>query len=254
MDKTENKDKSIIKKKHPILKMFLFIIIIYLVIALYKFIALTLINDIGQSFYEESYSITEKVESYDNSVSITPDVTERYIIKIKNRLIERIYDRNGRADNPFDITYVEIEKKQASNFHLDQEKQKYIVSDRLAGLSDEEKAEYFEDINSCKSFKDIAAIDYSFGGKLAVALNPLTFVNGVNNTIYIAIPFESTIKMKFNNDFLLTETIIKQWGTDKKVVCNISYDYVPDHFTNMKIQNPFGTYKNQFEYDENYWK
>ena len=126
MDKTENKDKSIIKKKHPILKMFLFIIIIYLVIALYKFIALTLINDIGQSFYEESYSITEKVESYDNSVSITPDVTERYIIKIKNRLIERIYDRNGRADNPFDITYVEIEKKQASNFHLDQEKQKYI--------------------------------------------------------------------------------------------------------------------------------
>ena len=37
-------------------------------------------------------------------------------------------------------------------------------------------------------------------------------------------------------------------------VCNISYDYVPDHFTNMKIQNPFGTYKNQFEYDENYWK
>ena len=60
--------------------------------------------------------------------------------------------------------------------------------------------------------------------------------------------------MKFNNDFLLTETIIKQWGTDKKVVCNISYDYVPDHFTNMKIQNPFGTYKNQFEYDENYWK
>jgi transcriptional regulator with XRE-family HTH domain len=128
------------KKKHPLLRLFLIIVIIYFVISLYKFIALTLINDIGQSFYEESYSITEKVESYDNSISLDPNVTELYIIKIKNRLIKRLYDRNGRADNPFDITYVEIEKKQASNFRFDQEKQKYIVSDRLAGLSEEEKA------------------------------------------------------------------------------------------------------------------
>ena len=74
-----------------------------------------------------------------------------------------------------------------------------------------------------------------------MSFSPFSIVNIFTKRITIIDPFKAKAIYEYNNDYLLTHTIIKDLQTEKTYETNISYDYVQGHFTNQKIENPLNS-------------
>lgn len=230
------------KKKHLFIKVLVVILIIYLAISLYKFIALTVMNNIGNSFSEESYEIMFNHKS-DNGTEEGSITTHSNYLKIKEKAVEKTY--SGDAEKPDHITYIDMDKKERYDISYNQEDEKYILdSDNNVFTTDEEKENYYEEYKNLESFKLHAGVNKNkLGYRINMALNPFIRVNIFSKKVVVHIPFNYKVAYEYNDDYLLTRVRIDNYNLKNSFEDNISYDYVPEHFNNREIKNPMEEYK-----------
>ena len=221
------------KKKYLFLKMLLFLLIIYFVISLYKFIALTIINNIGYSFNESSYNIMICQKS-----SEFPQEFNTNILKVNNKVLEK---SGSSKDKPHRVEYLDLENKE--RYELVLEDDEYILIGDARDLGNEEDINnYFNSYANLQYFRSIAGNNkYSFSDKLKMSVNPFILVNIFSKKVTIINPFNVKAIYEYNNDCLLNHTIIKNTQTGNIYETTISYDYVQEHFENLIIENPLNS-------------
>lgn len=226
------------KKKHIFLKVIMVIFIIYFTICIIKFILITRQVLITNSINEENYLIHKLIVNTDDAF---PDKTlyiNMFIEKIDDRYIMKIYNTMDGLGNPANITYMELDNKKAYQLDFDGKNNKYVVSNIVEGYSEEKKEEFFTFYNSSDALKESSKMNYNIGERLLNSIDPFLFINPVNKTITKIVPFKTIAEYDYSEDYLMSRIFMKDLLTDKKSEWSISYDYVPEHFENKKIENP----------------
>ena len=240
INEKENKPQEDVKpkKKHIFLKVIIIICIIYFIICVTKFILLTRQVLITNSINEENYSIHKFIVNTDDAFPDKSLYINMFIEKIDNRYIMKIYNTIDALGNPSIITYMELDNKKAYQLDLDGNTNKYVVSNIVEEYSEEKKEEFFKDYNSSKALKESSKMNFIIGERLLNSIDPFLFINPFNKTITKIVPFKTIAEYDYNEDYLMSRIFIKDLLTDKKSEWSISYDYVPEHFENKKIENP----------------
>lgn len=236
--KASNNKKEEKIKKHIWLKILIVLLIIYLAIAIYKYIAISIMNNIGNSFSEQSYEIMFRHKTTDNNEESDKIINSNYL-KIKNKAIEKTYTGDD-LDKPNHIVYLDMDQKERYEITYDEENEKYILlSDVKSFGNEEEVEEYFKSYSDLNSFKSYAGVNkYKFGYKLNMALNPFVMINIFSKKVLVYVPFEYKVVYEYNNDYLLTKVALNNFNLNNSFEDTISYDYVPEHFENREISNP----------------
>lgn len=222
------------KKDYKVIKIIIVLLIIYLAISIYKFIALSIMNKIGSDFSETSYNIMIHRSSSEFSEAFNNN-----ILKVNNKVLEKSYSSN--PNRPHRVEYIDIEKRERYEIVLEDEKYFLIGSTEDLG-NEEEINNYFNSFENSNYFRDIAGnYKYSFSEKLKMSFNPFSIVNIFSKRITIIDPFKTKAVYEYNNDYLLIHTTIKDLQTEKIYETTISYDYVQEHFANQKIENPLNS-------------
>ena len=240
INEKENKPQEDVKpkKKHIFLKVIIIICIIYFIICVIKLILLTRQVLITNSINEKNYFIHKLIVNTDDAL---PDKTlyiNMYIEKNDNRYIMKIYNTIDGLGKPGNITYMELDNKKAYQLDLDGKTNKYVVSNIVEGYSEEKKEEFFKFYNSSEALKESSRINYNIIERLLNSIDPFLFINPFNKTITKIVPFKTIVEYDYNEDYLMSRIFMKDFLTDKKSEWSISYDYVPEHFENKKIENP----------------
>lgn len=235
---SENVEAIKSNKKHKLLKVIAIIIIIYFVIFAFKFILLTRHEIIIDNFSEYNYNIMESIIAHDDTLPENPSFINVNITKIGNKYIETQYNTQDCSGNPSRITYVELDKKVSYQMIYDQNINKYVVDDGLIGYTEEEKNEYFNNLEDSNPIKNLSNMNKNIKIRLLNSINPFVFVNPFTKTILCIAPFNGTYKYEYNNDYLISRILIKIYGTNRSSEWTFSYDYVPGHFENREIKNP----------------
>lgn len=240
INEKENKPQEDVKpkKKHIFLKILMVICIIYFIICVTKFILLTRQVLITNSINEENYSIHKFIVNTDDAFPDKSLYINMFIEKIDNRYIMKIYNTLDALGNPSIITYMELDNKKAYQLDLDGNTNKYVVSNIVEEYSEERKKEFFKDYNSSGALKESSKMNFIIGERLLNSIDPFLFINPFNKTITKIVPFKTIAEYNYNEDYLTSRIFIKDLITDKKSEWSISYDYVPEHFENKKIENP----------------
>ena len=240
INEKENKPQEDVKpkKKHIFLKVIIIICIIYFIICVTKFILLTRQVLITNSINEENYSIHKFIVNTDDAFPDKSLYINMFIEKIDNRYIMKIYNTLDALGNPSIITYMELDNKKAYQLDLDGNTNKYVMSNIIEGYSEEKKEEFFKDYNSSEALKESSKMNFIIGERLLNSIDPFLFINPFNKTITKIVPFKTIAEYDYNEDYLMSRIFIKDLLTDKKSEWSISYDYVPEHFENKKIENP----------------
>lgn len=237
--------KSKTHKKHPILKFLLVILIIYLLICIYKFIALYRYYKIADSFSEENYSMFECF-SYNNENMLYHSTT-----KIGNKILETtqspIKDEYTPCDAegniiPHRFEIKDWDKNIVYELVYNYEDGTYVYSDMRPNAESED--DFIENYlcknkNLIKEYT-ISQIPSDFKSIFLASINPLYNVVVHSNTIYIKY-LEAENKLTLSEDGLLTGIYLKTEFNGNTSV-TISYDYVPGHFTGREIKDPIETY------------
>lgn len=226
------------KKKHIFLKVIMVIFIIYFIICVLKFILLTRQVLITNSINEDNYLIHKLIVNTDDAF---PDKTlyiNMFIEKNDNRYIMKIYNTIDGLGNPANITYMELDNKKAYQLDFNGKTNKYVVSNIVEGFSEEKKEEFFKDYNSSYALKESSKMNFIIGERLLNSIDPFLVINPFNKTITKIVPFKTIAEYDYSEDYLISRIFMKDLLTDKKSEWSISYDYVPEHFENKKIENP----------------
>ena len=239
-EEKENKLQEDIKpkKKHIFLKVIMVIFIIYFIICVLKFILLTRQVLITNSINEDNYLIHKLIVNTDDAF---PDKTlyiNMFIEKNDNRYIMKIYNTIDGLGNPANITYMELDNKKAYQLDFNGKTNKYVVSNIVEGFSEEKKEDFFRFYNSSDALKESSQMNFIIGERLLNSIDPFFFINPFNKTITKIVPFKTIVEYDYNEDSLISRIFMKDLLTDKKSEWSISYDYVPEHFENKKIENP----------------
>ena len=203
--KVINKESN---KKHKILKVIAIIIIIYFVVFAFKFILFTRHELIIDSFSENNYTIMESIINHDDTLPENPSYINVNITKIGNRYIETQYNTQDCSGNPSRITYIELDKKVSYQMIYDQNINKYVVDDGLIGYTEEEKNEYFNNLEDSNPIKNLSNMNKNIKIRLLNSINPFVFVNPFTKTILCIAPFNGTYKYEYNNDYLISRILI----------------------------------------------
>ena len=249
--KDNNEEAKPTKKKHIILKVILVILAIYGIISLLKFILLTRHHLIVDSFNEESYVVSEQIVMYDEEAPVNPSYIYVYVKKDGDKYIEEQYHEMSEDALPFDITYVDFSENKAYDLIYEEEVGKYYVSDKMKSYPEKDKEAFWEGLKDCTPVKRITNIPDDLKLRLMYSLNPFIFYNPFSKTLLINIPFNFTQKSQYNGDYLMTNTIIKAWGYNRRAVYSVGYDYVPGHFDGNRVENPFEEYKDLIVFENN---
>ena len=240
INEKENKPQEDVKpkKKHIFLKVIIIICIIYFIICVIKLILLTRQVLITNSINEKNYFIHKLIVNTDDAL---PDKTlyiNMYIEKNDNRYIMKIYNTIDGLGKPGNITYMELDNKKAYQLDLDGKTNKYVVSNIVEGYSEEKKEEFFKFYNSSDALKESSQMNKNIIERLLNSIDLFLFINPFNKTITKIVPFKTIAEYDYNEDYLTSRIFMKDFLTDKKSEWSISYDYVPEHFENKKIENP----------------
>jgi len=224
-------------KKSIIFKIIMILIVIYLVSIVYKFSILTVWNNIGQSFNEENYSFTINMMGNNNLSDILSHAM--YItLKIGDKILEEAII-NNEYSKPVSVTYTDVSSKELVFLSLDRETGKYrIEKEKEKFENEQEKEKWYKTHKDGNLLKSYGCVLDDFGTRILYSINPFNFVEVFSKTIVVNVPFEYTIKQKLNNDYLLSTSLVKEWGTNTTIKTSYSYDYVQDHFNTQKVENP----------------
>ncbi len=224
-------------KKSIVFKIIMILFVIYLISIVYKFSILTVWNNIGQSFNEENYSFTINMIGNNNLSNISSHAM--YItLKIGDKILEEAII-NNEYSKPASVTYTDLSKQELVFLSLDRETGKYrIEKEKERFENEQEKEKWFKTHKDGNLLKSHGCVLDDFGTRILYSINPFNFVEAFSKTIVVNVPFEATIKQKFNNDYLLSSSLVKEWGTNTTIMTSNSYDYVQDHFNTQKVENP----------------
>lgn len=243
----ENKNVKI-KKKHPILKVIIALLIIYFLICTYKFIALFRFYKIADSFSEENYSMYQETKY--NGETIFEYYTKKIGNKIINEATNSFAGENALVNEfgeviPYDIEYIDQDKDICFKLtHLD-DMDKWLYGDRRKNAETEEDWNDImcRDINLVKDFT-LDLIPSDFKDILLYSINPFSSVSIKKREIYVNNLNRFKLRILLNQDCLI-ERYTWQSEFDGSMDLNLSYNYVPEHFIGKEIENPLEKYKDK---------
>lgn len=237
----ENYSKPKQKKKHILLKIIFVIALIYALISIYKYIAMTVIINKGQSACKEDYAVVTILFTNDpHFVDLSDGMISKYI-KADTRILETVTLRNN--ENPNYIRFLDLEKKTDTHLNYDEIQNKYVVTDGNKGLLQDQIDKQFEAYSSLDNFKNIAGIGkLPIGYKLKIAFSPFTYISLISNRMVMFVPFERTIISEFNHDGLISKNMVKDYGTGIYRTVQYSYDFL-NATKQMNIYDEDGNFK-----------
>lgn len=240
------------KHKHKVVLKIIFIIfLLYLLICIYKFIAFYRFFSIANSFSEENYWMIQNFEMSSNEL-ITINIT-----KVGNKILQKSYslensemitDENGNII-PYEISFTDIDKKISYQLNYDKNKNMYIYHDRKKDMINDEEIEgLFVDENIIKE-NTLAIIPSGFKEIFLASIDPRYYYVSISNRQFKSFSFSNNVKIKvqLNNDYLV-ESIHHKFEYNGSMLKTFSYDYVQDHFDEIKA--PHEEYSDKILYHE----
>lgn len=245
--KNENTNAKI-KKKHPILKTMIIILVIYFLICVYKFIALFRFYKIADSFSEENYSMYRETKR--NGEIIFEYSTKKIGNKIINESTNSFAGEEALVNEfgetiPYDIEYIDQDKDICFKLtHLD-DMDKWLYGDRRENAETEEDWNNImcRDINLIKDFT-LDLIPSDFKEILLYSINPFSSVSITKREICVNNLNKFKLRILLTQDCLI-ERYTWQSEFDGSMDINLSYNYVPEHFVGKEIENPIEKYKDK---------
>lgn len=217
------------------LKVVVILVLIYLLICVYKFVAFYRFYLIANSFSEENYSqycsLTTLNHVYNENISF--DTT-----RVGNQKMVTSFDYKEANPIPYEIEFTDFEKRICYKLHYDEERKGYVYRDRKEDMISEEEIEgLFREENIVKE-NTLSAIPSGFKEIFLASIDPRYYYVSIKNRQFRGISFENDLKMKvqLNNDYLV-ESIDQKFEYGGMVHWNYNYDYVPGHFGD-EIRDP----------------
>lgn len=240
--------------KHKVIVKVIFVIfLLYLIICVYKFVAFYRFYLIANSFSEEKYLMMQRIETSSKELSNMRINT----IKVGDRILQKMYslensemikDENGEI-LPYEIEFTDIGQKISYQLNYDKNKKIYIYYDRKKDMINKEEMEsLFIDENRIKE-TTLASIPSGFKEIFLASIDPRYYYVSIANRQFKA--FLSSDKMKLNvqlNKDYLIESMNHKFENNESTVITFSYDYVQDHFKEIKA--PHEEYSNKILYEE----
>lgn len=238
-DKIDEPRKEVLKAnnkiKKAIISLFLIIIIIYLLIAVYKFSILL------------KYSIkANKINDYDNCIIMATTVINNRIndhvsefsenIIHKNNIeVTESYDKDNEA--PTDITYINSKERKAYNLNYDFEEGKYVYTN-IEDVNEENSDQVYEYTTIKELTKN--SIPNSLMEIILSALNPRVKIEFQDDYLFIT----TKLKNGYNRVQLNKITgILNEFTSDSEyILYQTTYSYVFD------TENPDMNYLIEEEY------
>lgn len=239
-------------KSKKVLKVILIIFLIYLLICIYKFIAFYRFYSIANSFSEKNYWIAQNCKTPDPLNDVTFNTT-----KVNNKILESSYpsdtsntikDENGNII-PSNIKFTDFDKKISYDLYYDKNKNMYIYHDRKKDMINDEEIEgLFTDKNIIKE-TTLSYIPSGFKEIFLASIDPRYYYVSIINRQFRATSFlnDMKIKVQLNNDCLV-ESIDQKYEYNGLLSITFSYDYVQDHFD--EIKDPSEKYNKKILYEE----
>ena len=178
-------------------------------------------------------------------------IFEHSTTKIGNKIIKEstnsfagenaLVNENGEVI-PYDIEVIDQSKDIAYKLtHLD-DIDAYIYTDRRTNAETEEDWDNImcRNINLIKDFT-LDIIPSDFKDLLIYSIHPLSQVSLNKREIYINQFGRNRIRIILTNDCLL-ENYIMEYEFNKTIELSASYNYVPEHFKDKKIEDPIEKY------------
>ena len=240
--KIENnkKDRNITK---TILKIVSILITLYLVISIYKFIILTIFINIANSFSEENYRIFQSCFS-ENAYGEVSKINI-HIEKIGDYAKKIIYlkDDNEEYCVPNCIDYIDLKNKVEDNYYYNILDNSYRHTQTSIENFDskEDYDNYFENFNYAPGKMAVETLPNNIVARIAISFNPFYKVSFLHRMISYKYQ-DITYEVYLTKDYLI-DNIKFYSDINGKIVNQFSYDYVPEHFNNKKIENPINEYK-----------
>lgn len=250
-ESTNNLDNM--PKKHKLkilLRVILSIILIYLLICCYKFIAFYRFYLIASSFSQENYMMSQNFEASNKLINVNFIKT-----KIGNKILQKSYsfentikDEEGQI-NPYAIEFTDIDKKISYQLNYDKDRNSYIYHDRKEDMINDEEIEgLFRDENGIKE-NTLNAIPSGFKEIFLASIDPRYYYVSMQKRQFESLSFSNDVKTKVRlNDDYLVESINTKSEYNGVVSITYSYDYVQDHFD--EIEDPCEKYSDKILYNK----
>lgn len=242
------------KPKHKvIIKVILVIFLLYLVICVYKFVAFYRFYWIANSFSEEKYWMIQTIETSSNESSNIRINT----IKMGNKILQKMYflenseiikDEKGET-LPYEIEFTDINQKICYRLNYDKDKKIYDYYDRKKdAINGEEMEKLFSDKNRIKE-NTLAIIPSGFKEIFLASIDPRYYYVSMANRQFKTFLSSDKIKLnvQLNKDYLV-ESIKHKFEDNQSTVITFNYDYVQDHFEEIKA--PHEEYSNKILWEE----
>lgn len=249
IEETKKETGKKINVKKIIIRILIVFIAIYLMVSLYKFIALFRFYKVADSFSEENYWMSETSSSNNESEMdyITIKIGDRIIKETSNPYApkeELITNENGEVI-PYNIEFIDTKTKEWYTLHYDNETKTYFYEGN--GIKNVDTEEDLNKIlNGERNYLKELTFDFipsDFKAILLASLNPLYNVSLSRNEIYMNNFNRLKTRVLLSKDCLV-EHYVMETEFDGTISVSVSYNYVQDHF-DKEITPPLDAYKDK---------
>lgn len=255
--KSNANNKKAKRKNKTFLNGLLILILIYMIFCIYKFITFYKFYAIANSFSEENYAMF--LQNFSKSIA-NGNITQFWdTTKVGNKKRVVAYFKNDTTSStkedfyktPLGIMYTDSDKKECYSLNYDEERQKYIYTNSLNNaINEEEKNQMLDVSNNDIKTTTLTTIPSNFKDIFKVSINPLYYYVSISQREYCGVKLDGTkFKVQLNNDYLLSRVEIN-FNNMYILVNDYSYDYVQDHFTDIK--DPLEVYNGDIIYENIY--
>ncbi len=248
--KTKHKNKTFLNG-------LLILILICMIFCIYKFIAFYKFYAIANSFSEENYIMF--LQNYSKSISNGNTTQFWETTKVGNKKKVVAYFKRGNAfpekgdsyENPLGIMYTDSDKKECYSLDYDEDQQKYIYTNSLnSAVNEEEKNQMLDVSDNDIKTNTLTTIPSNFKDIFKASINPLYYYVSISKREFCGVSLDGTkFKVQLNDDYLLSRIEFNLNNIDF-LVNDYSYDYVQDHFTDIK--DPLEEYSGNIIYENIY--
>ena len=228
-------------------RVLLVILVLYLLVCVYKFVAFTRFYIIANRFSEEKYSMTTILKRPNEN-----DLKDAYFntVRVGNKIIETLYDfvdKEPKDENgnvlPYEINFTDIDQKICYRLNYDENTKAYSYTNRKEEMASQKEVEnLFQDENDIKE-NTLSIIPSGFKEIFLASIDPRYYYVSIRNRQFRMVSFAYDLKTKvvLNQDCLV-ESVNQKFEFDGVAIWNFSYDYVPEHFDELRDPRETGRY------------
>lgn len=228
-------------------RVLLVIFLLYLLICFYKFVAFTRFYIIANRFSEEKYSMTTILKRPNKN-----DLKDAYFntVRVGNKIIETLYDfvdKEPKDENgnvlPYEINFTDIDQKICYRLNYDENTKAYSYTNRKEEMASQKEVEnLFQDENDIKE-NTLSIIPSGFKEIFLASIDPRYYYVSIRNRQFRMVSFAYDLKTKvvLNQDCLV-ESVNQKFEFDGVAIWSFSYDYVPEHFDELRDPRETGRY------------